>query len=238
MIVSRSRTVAAEPEAVWSIVADPKRLARWWPRTERVKGVTGDGWTTVMRSARGRAVRADWRLEREERPVRRAWTQQLEGTPFAKVLRDWVSEQLGAIARPDDIRFANNLPKTRSGKIMRRLLRAIARNEDITQDLSTLENPSIIDQLRGVESAPAAAPAQKSGAPRPRPAAAKPAAKAAAKKAAGKPANKSVKRVAKKAAKKMPVRAARKGVKKAAKKPAGKTVRRPAKKRASPRRKK
>jgi acetyl-CoA synthetase len=72
--------------------------------------------------------------------------------PFTKVLRDWVSEQLGAIARPDDIRFVENLPKTRSGKILRRLLRAIARNEDITQDLSTLENPAIIDQLRGVES--------------------------------------------------------------------------------------
>ena len=70
---------------------------------------------------------------------------------FAKTLRDWVTEQLGAIARPDDIRFADNLPKTRSGKIMRRLLRAIARNEDITQDLSTLENPAIIDQLRGGE---------------------------------------------------------------------------------------
>ena len=71
---------------------------------------------------------------------------------FAKTLRDWVTEQLGAIARPDDIRFADNLPKTRSGKIMRRLLRAIARNEDITQDLSTLENPAIIDQLRGARS--------------------------------------------------------------------------------------
>jgi uncharacterized protein YndB with AHSA1/START domain len=88
VIVSRSRTVAAEPEAVWSVVADPKRLARWWPRTERVKGVTGSGWTTVMRSERGRAVRADWRLDGEERPVRRAWTQELEGTPFAKVLRE------------------------------------------------------------------------------------------------------------------------------------------------------
>jgi uncharacterized protein YndB with AHSA1/START domain len=88
VIVSRSRIVAAEPETVWSVVADPKRLARWWPRTERVKGVTGGGWTTVMRSARGRAVRADWRLDGEERPVRRAWTQELEGTPFAKVLRE------------------------------------------------------------------------------------------------------------------------------------------------------
>lgn len=68
---------------------------------------------------------------------------------FEKELRDWVTEQLGAIAKPDDIRFADNLPKTRSGKIMRRLLRAIARGEPITQDVSTLENPAIIEQLRG-----------------------------------------------------------------------------------------
>jgi acetyl-CoA synthetase len=65
-------------------------------------------------------------------------------------LRAWVAEQLGAIAKPDDIRFADNLPKTRSGKIMRRLLRTIARGEQITQDISTLENPAIVDQLRGV----------------------------------------------------------------------------------------
>jgi acetyl-CoA synthetase len=65
-------------------------------------------------------------------------------------LRAWVAEQLGAIAKPDDIRFADNLPKTRSGKIMRRLLRTIARGEEITQDISTLENPGIVDQLRGV----------------------------------------------------------------------------------------
>jgi len=80
---------------------------------------------------------------------------------FTRTLRDWVTEQLGAIARPDDIRFADNLPKTRSGKIMRRLLRAIARNEDITQDLSTLENPAIIDQLRSPEAAAVAVPAPK-----------------------------------------------------------------------------
>jgi len=66
-------------------------------------------------------------------------------------LRKWVSSELGAIARPDDIRFADNLPKTRSGKIMRRLLRAIARGDEITQDVSTLENPAIIDQLRGID---------------------------------------------------------------------------------------
>ena len=68
---------------------------------------------------------------------------------LAAELREWVARELGAIARPDDIRFADNLPKTRSGKIMRRLLRAIARGEAITEDVSTLENPAILEQLRG-----------------------------------------------------------------------------------------
>ena len=66
-----------------------------------------------------------------------------------KALREWVAEQVGAIAKPDEIRFSDNLPKTRSGKIMRRLLRAIARDEAITQDISTLEDESIIKQLQG-----------------------------------------------------------------------------------------
>jgi acetyl-CoA synthetase len=76
-------------------------------------------------------------------------------TALVKELREWVGKELGPIAKPDDIRFADNLPKTRSGKIMRRLLKAIARGEEITQDVSTLENPAILDQLRG---APAPAP--------------------------------------------------------------------------------
>jgi len=62
-------------------------------------------------------------------------------------LREWVSKEIGPIAKPDDIRFGSNLPKTRSGKIMRRLLRAIARGEAITQDTSTLENPQILEQF-------------------------------------------------------------------------------------------
>ena len=68
-------------------------------------------------------------------------------------LRNWVGEQVGAIAKPDDIRFSDNLPKTRSGKIMRRLLRSIARGEEILQDVSTLENPAILEQLNhdGIE---------------------------------------------------------------------------------------
>ncbi|NQZ53950.1 MAG: acetate--CoA ligase [Piscirickettsiaceae bacterium] len=64
-------------------------------------------------------------------------------------LRAWVGEQIGAIAKPDDIRYADNLPKTRSGKIMRRLLRTIAKGEEITQDTSTLENEAILPQLQG-----------------------------------------------------------------------------------------
>ncbi|MBT8421991.1 MAG: acetate--CoA ligase, partial [Gammaproteobacteria bacterium] len=73
-----------------------------------------------------------------------------EADALTAELRDWVGEQVGAIAKPDDIRFTDNLPKTRSGKIMRRLLRAIARGEEITQDTSTLENEAILDQLRGI----------------------------------------------------------------------------------------
>ena len=67
---------------------------------------------------------------------------------LAKQLRDWVGKEIGPIAKPKDIRFGDNLPKTRSGKIMRRLLRSIAKGETITQDISTLENPAILDQLK------------------------------------------------------------------------------------------
>ncbi|MBT9476037.1 acetate--CoA ligase [Polaromonas sp.] len=70
-----------------------------------------------------------------------------EGKRIAKELRDWVAKEIGPIAKPKDIRFAENLPKTRSGKIMRRLLRSIAKGEAVTQDTSTLENPAILDQL-------------------------------------------------------------------------------------------
>jgi acetyl-CoA synthetase len=67
---------------------------------------------------------------------------------IAQSLRDWVAKEIGPIAKPDEIRFGDNLPKTRSGKIMRRLLRSLAKGEEITQDVSTLENPQILDQLK------------------------------------------------------------------------------------------
>jgi acetyl-CoA synthetase len=70
-----------------------------------------------------------------------------EAKALAKELRDWVGKEIGPIAKPKDIRFGDNLPKTRSGKIMRRLLRSVAKGEAVTQDTSTLENPAILDQL-------------------------------------------------------------------------------------------
>ena len=70
-----------------------------------------------------------------------------EAKKIAKTLRDWVGKEIGPIAKPKDIRFGDNLPKTRSGKIMRRLLRSVAKGETVTQDTSTLENPAILDQL-------------------------------------------------------------------------------------------
>jgi acetyl-CoA synthetase len=76
-----------------------------------------------------------------------------EGEAAKKIvadLREWVAKEIGPIAKPDEIRFGDNLPKTRSGKIMRRLLRALAKGEEITQDVSTLENPAILEQLKEV----------------------------------------------------------------------------------------
>jgi acetyl-CoA synthetase len=79
--------------------------------------------------------------------LKRALPSGQEGKQLATELRNWVAKEIGPIAKPKEIRFGENLPKTRSGKIMRRLLRAIAKGEAITQDVSTLENPAILEQL-------------------------------------------------------------------------------------------
>jgi acetyl-CoA synthetase len=71
-----------------------------------------------------------------------------EAKKVATELRNWVGKEIGPIAKPKDVRFGDNLPKTRSGKIMRRLLRVIAKGEEVTQDTSTLENPHILEQLK------------------------------------------------------------------------------------------
>ncbi len=73
-----------------------------------------------------------------------------EAKKIVNNLRDWVGKEIGPIAKPDEIRFGDNLPKTRSGKIMRRLLRSLAKGEEITSDISTLDNPAILEQLKEV----------------------------------------------------------------------------------------
>ena len=92
MIVHRSRTVAAPVEEVWRIVRDPYHLPRWWPRTERVEGVSDAGWTSVLTSDRGRAVRADYRVQASRGRERRRWAQELAGSPFERIFAEQVTE--------------------------------------------------------------------------------------------------------------------------------------------------
>jgi acetyl-CoA synthetase len=80
--------------------------------------------------------------------LKRPCPQGEEAVKLATDLRNWVAHEIGPIAKPRDIRFGDNLPKTRSGKIMRRLLRSLAKGEEVTQDVSTLENPAILEQLK------------------------------------------------------------------------------------------
>jgi len=90
--VARRRTVAAAPQTVWEVLADPHHLPRWWPRVERVEDATPEAWTTVMRSSRGRAVRADYTRTDAHRPRRLRWRQELEETPFERVFAEAITE--------------------------------------------------------------------------------------------------------------------------------------------------
>jgi uncharacterized protein YndB with AHSA1/START domain len=85
--VSRARVIAADAERVWELVSDPYSLPRWWPRTTRVEDVEESHWTTVLETERGMPVRADY-SRTELAPGRSyAWKQELEGTPFERILR-------------------------------------------------------------------------------------------------------------------------------------------------------
>jgi uncharacterized protein YndB with AHSA1/START domain len=86
MKVRRSRVVAAAPDELWATVGDPYHLPRWWPRVERVELVQGDGFTQLLRTDKGRAIRADFRVVTSRRPELRRWRQEVDGTPFAGIL--------------------------------------------------------------------------------------------------------------------------------------------------------
>ncbi|HEY1450717.1 MAG TPA: SRPBCC family protein [Solirubrobacteraceae bacterium] len=85
----RSRIVAAPLQELWELIGDPHHLPRWWPRVDRVEDVEGDDFTEVMRTAKGKLVRADFRvLHSDEHEHSLTWEQQLEGTPFARLLSE------------------------------------------------------------------------------------------------------------------------------------------------------
>ena len=86
--VKRSRTVAADPDAVWELVSDPHHLPRWWPQVQRVEDVTDDAWTNVMRTPKGKTVRADYtRVEWRPR-TKIVWRQEVEESPFEAILEE------------------------------------------------------------------------------------------------------------------------------------------------------
>lgn len=91
---TRTRLVPADPESVWRVFADPYNLPRWYPDTVRVEGVEGDPgskrsrFTQVLQTAKGKAVRADFRCTQASRPTRLVWSHQIEGTPFENFLRE------------------------------------------------------------------------------------------------------------------------------------------------------
>lgn len=101
--ISRSRLIDAGRDRVWDLVSDPHSLPRWWPRAQRVEDVRGDGgrrtrWTMVLRTERGSGVRADFRCTASTSGERYAWEQEVEGTPFERILR-YSSLEIGLAAQ-------------------------------------------------------------------------------------------------------------------------------------------
>jgi uncharacterized protein YndB with AHSA1/START domain len=86
--VKRSRTVAAEPEAVWRVVTDPERLPDWWPGVQRVEEATAATWTMVLASPRGKAVRADYTRLEARPPHQLVWRHEVAESPFERILSE------------------------------------------------------------------------------------------------------------------------------------------------------
>jgi uncharacterized protein YndB with AHSA1/START domain len=89
---SRSRTLAAAPEELWQVIEDPYQMPRWWPGVKRMEGVEGDRFTQVFTTRKGRPVRMDFRVLESDPPWRRAWEQEVVGTPFERVLGESITE--------------------------------------------------------------------------------------------------------------------------------------------------
>ncbi len=90
--IRRARTIAAEPDALWEIIADPHHLPRWWPQVQRVEDASAAAWTKVLTTPRGRPVRADYTRVRAQRPRSLVWRQEVEESPFERILSEAVTE--------------------------------------------------------------------------------------------------------------------------------------------------
>lgn len=92
-VISRSRTVPAAPERLWTVVADPEQLPRWWPRVERVEDASREAWTTVLSTpGGGKTLRADYSLEQSDHPRRLRWRHEVEESPFERIFSSSVTD--------------------------------------------------------------------------------------------------------------------------------------------------
>jgi uncharacterized protein YndB with AHSA1/START domain len=89
---TRSATIPASPEQIWRTVCDPHHLPRWWPRVQRVESVDAERFTQVLATDKGRSVRADFRVLESRAPAVRRWAQDVEGSPFERLLRSAETE--------------------------------------------------------------------------------------------------------------------------------------------------
>jgi uncharacterized protein YndB with AHSA1/START domain len=89
---TRKRTISATPEAVWRVVGDANHLPRWWPKVRRVEDVSDAGWTKVFMTGKGRPLRADYTLLETEPPRAISWSQELEDSPFERLMTEAVTE--------------------------------------------------------------------------------------------------------------------------------------------------
>jgi uncharacterized protein YndB with AHSA1/START domain len=98
-----SRRIAAPAEELWAVVSDPHHLPRWWPRVTRVEDVSQDAFTEVMKTKKGKTVRADFDFVRlDPGTLTLQWNQLLDGTPFAAALAASETEvHLAALAPAD-----------------------------------------------------------------------------------------------------------------------------------------
>jgi len=86
--VRRETVVPRAPEEVWRVVSDPAQLPRWWPGVTRVEEATSEAWTTVLTSAKGKSVRMDFSRVSAEEPTRLVWRQEVEASPFERILAE------------------------------------------------------------------------------------------------------------------------------------------------------